>query len=177
MQTFLDFFSQKNLVHLTGLSQDIAVLLAIFLPILLYAIFRGKSKVISLLISSYISAFIFSSTDVLYFFLPFNKNAFEIACSKALVFAVFALILHFILNKFIHAGFSMSKTRGGLETFLLSLVTTGFIVEILYKPLKMSGKLYSFSPYFDKIFASQTALVVWLLLPLTVVFLISRREI
>lgn len=174
MQSAIGSLSGTFIQTLAGISADFLILAIIFLAIFFYGFFRGKEKIISLILSLYISAFLYIYSGFLNSIILFKQNQSQMVLSKIVVFLAVAVLIHFLLNRFVRGLYSGSRFRNILENVLLSLSATGLLISFSYHIIPIQ-KFYNFSPAIDQIFASSLSFTIWLLIPIVCFFFLSRE--
>lgn len=159
---------------IANLSLDTIILIIIFSVFFVYSIKFGKRSIILLILSFYISIPLIS------FFPYFDKISFFGSTEKALLysqiglFIIIIFILNIILDRIVNIEFYYGGFRKLIESIFLGAVSGGLLVAVSYHIVNISV-LYNFGNYIDYIFASQTILFWWLIMPFVVIFLTTRR--
>lgn len=151
-------------------------LLAIFFFVAIgffYGITLGKTKLIAVLFSLYISGFVFENFSYLDF-LTKGRPLFEAFLFRATAFGILIIILTFLFNRVLSRDYT-SGTREWWKIFLLSFLETGLLMSFIFQLLP-AKQLFSFSPLVENVFASSRAFFWWLTLPLVALFFIARRR-
>lgn len=174
MQSALGSLSGTFFNTLAGISADFLILAIIFLAIFFYGFFRGKEKIVSLILSFYISAFLYIYSGFLNSIILFKQNQSQMVLSKIVIFLIVAAILHFLLNRFVRGLYSGSRFRNILENILLSLSATCLLISFSYHIIPIQ-KFYNFSTAVDQIFASSFSFTIWLFVPIVYLFFLSRE--
>jgi len=169
-----------NLVNLETISKIInhptweAVVVFFFIAAgFFYGLSTGKTKLIAVLISLYISGFIFENFSYLDN-LTKSGPPLDAFLIRGASFAILILLLAFIFNRFLHHD-SISGTRVWWQVFLLSFFETGLLISLVFRLLPTKG-IFTLPPLVQNFFATPTAFFWWLVLPLVVLFVIIRKR-
>lgn len=126
------------------------------------------NSIASLIISIYAAAFIYSNA----FFvkqLTVVDGSSQLFWNKLGIFLIILLPIFFLMKKIV----SFTYTRGGMRyvrTIVLGLALLGLILSMLYHVIPVQS-IYDFPGSVDKVFASDSAFTVWLILPLVALFI------
>jgi len=157
----------------TSLSLDVIIILVALAFFLVFALWRGKSRGISILLSVYLSGFILSVFP--YWDLLIADISTNSAVIKLVVFGVIFVFLYSVLKAIVFANFPESIFLKWLEAFLLSIGTTALLLFNWHSVLA-DNTLYSFSPKITDILSSQVWFFWVLVLPLLVLYFMNRDE-
>ena len=160
----------KILTHPTW---DVLVVLFFIAAGFFYGISAGKTKLIAVLFSLYVSATVFKNLSYLDF-LTKGRSLFGTFLVRGAVFAILVLLLIILFNKFLSRDYT-SGTRVWWQIFLLSFLEVGLLMSLIFQLLPVKN-LFAFSPVVENIFASSKAFFWWLILPLVALFVIVRRR-
>lgn len=173
-QNLLASSTKDALGAMTNMSFDTIILIVLFVTFFAYGLKLGKRRIISLILSFYISIPVASSFPYL------EKISFFGDTEKAMLYSqigLFILIIIFI-NVAISGAISFELGSHGLrrlfETGALAVASGGLLVAISYHAIKLNS-LYDFAAPIDSLFASTAMLFWWLVLPLVTIFFAIRR--
>ncbi len=138
-----------------------------------YGLTLGKTKLISVLFSLYVSGFVFENFSYLDF-LTKGRPLFESFLFRAGAFAVLIIILTILFNRILVRDYT-SGSREWWKIFLLSFLETGLLMSFIFQLLP-ARQIFNFSPIVQNIFASPSAFFWWLTLPLVALFFIGKRH-
>jgi len=159
---------------LASLSTDVFILAICFAVFLVFGLYFGKGKLISLLLAFYPAAFLFSIFPYLSLMVPAKTAPLQQVVIESVVFGVFFLAIYYFLQRLIWLDFSFSTVAKFVEAGILSL--SGVILVILYmKVVVPFGGVYSFSGWIAPLFATKNLIFWWFFAPLVALFFISRR--
>jgi len=169
-----------NLANLESISKilshptwDLMVIFFFVAAGFFYGISAGKTKLIAVLFSLYVSALIFQNV---YYFDAFIKgrNLLETFLFRAAIFLIIVFLLALLFNKLLP-----HDTAPGMKSwpsiFILSFLETGLLMSLIFQLLP-AKELFTFSPVVQNIFASDKVLFWWLTLPLVALFFIARKK-
>lgn len=136
----------------------------------IYGMFAGKSRLISVLIGTYISSFIFSN---LYFLNSFTKEGdpSTIFFVRLSVFFILLISISLLVSRLLDGRTYENKVWW--HVFTLAFLEIGFLMSLAFKFLPARDVL-EFSPLIQNFFAGDTALFWWMSLPLLALWIISR---
>ena len=156
---------------LFGVSLDIFVLAGtlVLTAIILWQV--GKGGALSLLISLYISSFIFDVILRLEGYKSFFSGQVIIDIA---VFVVLYIVSFVILKHFIHGEYSSMRKKSIVQITLLTLSTWGILYSFLYSHFSLQQHL-SGSQISSYLFLSDEMFLGWLLLGLICMYIISKR--
>jgi hypothetical protein len=145
-----------------SVSSDVLIIVVIAIALTAYGLMWGKQKIIALILSLYIGAFIFS-------FIPFNITG---TLAQVAAFAAITGIMTFLIERMIIADFSFSKIRKFIEAGFLGIAGTMLLMLLSYHLIEI-GSLYNFGSGIDILFSAKY-LFWWLVAPLVILFFNSR---
>ena len=155
-------------------SLDTIILIVVFLVLLIYGMKFGKRRIISLILSFYISIPIIN-------FFPYSESiSFFGDTEKAVLYSqigFFALVIVFIniiLERVVILEIYSSGARKLIENIFLALAGSGLLISISYHIISIS-ELHDFAEQIDLVFASSVLFFWWLMVPLVVIFFTARR--
>ena len=152
-------------------SWDLIILFFFIAVGFFYGISAGKSKLISLLISLYVSGFLFDK----FYYLDQLIKTDSIASTfmaRVAVFLVILFIVNLLFSKVLRLG-SEGSEKKWWQALLLSFLSSGLLFSYLFH-LFPAKEIFTFSPIVQNFFASSDAFFWWLTLPLVALFLVRR---
>lgn len=152
-------------------SWDIIVVFVFIALGFFYGIFAGKSKLVSLLFSLYVSGFLFENFYYLNK-LAGGRGVFEEFLIKAAVFVVLAAILTFLFSKSLSGDYSSTR-KNWWKSLLLSFACAGLLLSYIFHFFP-AREIFTFSPLIQNLFASNAAFFWWLIIPFIALFLAKR---
>ena len=146
------------------LSSDFIILATVFVVFFIYALYFGKNRIISFIISFYPAVF-------LYKIFPFGSKLIIlqgdklIALNKIIIFFIFFLPLNIIINRYItgsgNANFHPLRLIGfAVAGLALTLIFSYSIIDL--------SLFYHFSTPIEDLFSGATRIFLWNLLPLAI---------
>lgn len=166
--------TENTFETIANLSLDTIILIIVFLVLFIYSIKFGKLKIISLILSLYISIPIISFFPYLKSILFFGDTEKAIVYSQIGLFVLIVVLINVILSGVISWELRNRGLRRLIENGALALVSGGLLVAISYHIINTS-ELYNFVGPIDSIFASSNLFFWWLIAPLIVIFFTTRR--
>ena len=170
--------SSLGISRVMDLSLDFFVVLGLLKLLFTYAMYRGKGKVIALLLSIHITGllfFVFPYWDVL----SNSTKASEIFYVKAALFVAVILAMRMILRRLVTGSFSPNKIRRMTEALLLSTLTVGALFSYASSLFQLH-EFYAFSVPLDglfmTLFVGSQALFWWVAGSLICLYFLSRNE-
>lgn len=156
---------------LSNPSWDLIVLFFFVAVGFFYGISAGKSKLISFLISLYVSGFLF---DKFYYLDQIIKtNSVDGAfMARSAVFLVILFIINLLFSKVLRLS-SEGSEKKWWQALLISFLSAGLLFSYLFH-LFPAKEIFTFSPIVQNFFASDSAFFWWLTLPLVALFLVRR---
>ncbi len=160
-----------NFLHGGGsyFSSDIFVLVVLFIIFFVYALYFGKSRIISLILAFYPAQLLFQNFPFLNSLL-FMKGESLLLLNKVLIFLVFWIVLDILIGRYVFqdSGYgSMHYAR--LAGYAVAMV---IIVMIFSYSIVSLDVVHNFSPSIDVIFTGADRLFWWLLAPLALLFVL-----
>jgi ABC-type glycerol-3-phosphate transport system permease component len=151
-------------------SWDVIVIFAFIAVGFFYGISSGRSKLLALLFSLYVSGFLFEN---FYYIgqLVKGRTIIEEFLFRSFIFATIAVILTILFSKVL--GGPDSGPRNWWKSLLLSFVSAGLLFSYLFH-LFPAREIFTFSPLIQNFFASESAFFWWLTLPLIAIFLARK---
>lgn len=160
------------LSSLGSISTDVFGALGLIILLSALGLSKGKSILFTLLVALYPSAFVT-------LFFPFydsiqvGNNAMAKMFVPLSVFLLSTAILFAIFRRYINAGYQFHTFWRFVEVIVLSITITGFTIAILYHVVDVDT-YYSFSSFFNMLFASPLSFFIWILAPLVSIPLFVR---
>lgn len=152
---------------------DVVVIFLFIAVGFFYGLSTGKTKLIAVLISLYVSAFLFKNISYIDSFVK-GRNILETLLFRAAILAITIFLLAILFNRLLPRD-GVSGAKSWLSVFLLSFLEAGLLASLIFQLLPVK-KIFVFSPLTQALFASNNALIFWLTIPLIVLFFISRRR-
>lgn len=169
-----------QLANLQGISRilshptwDLMIILFFLAAGFFYGITAGKTKLVAVLFSLYVSGLIFTNFSYLDF-LTKGRTLIETFLVRGVAFAVLILLLTILFGRILSRD-ATSGTRVWWQIFVLSFLETGLLMSFTFQLLP-AKELFTFSPIVQNIFASSRAFFWWLTLPLVALFFVSRKR-
>ncbi|MEX0933770.1 MAG: hypothetical protein WD003_00725 [Candidatus Paceibacterota bacterium] len=156
-----------------SLSGDVLILLGIFVISLVFTTLKGKSKLVAILLSLYLTGFIL-------LFFPFwelllSKIPLEAPQLKALVFLLGIFISFLAVAQIILARYPENFLEKFFQMVLLSFFTTALFFFFAYRIIPLP-ELYPLSPQLEMILGSPLWFFWSLVLPLVSIYFTDRDE-
>ncbi|MEK7452855.1 MAG: hypothetical protein AAB614_01320 [Patescibacteria group bacterium] len=165
-----------NIINISGLSWDILAFCFLIFVSLLYGMLLGKNRIILTILSTYISFAILSVFPLFYLQSFFVDRIFFLKLSLFLIFMVLSFI--FLNRSFFGKLFKVSKAlynTSFLKITLLSFAQIGLFMSILFT-MVVSEKVAKITNLTELIFVSQTAQVIWFIIPLVLLGFFKNRS-
>lgn len=160
----------KILTHPTW---DLMVIFFFIAAGFFYGISAGKTKLIAVLFSLYVSAIVFENFSYLNF-LTKSRPLIEVFLVRSAIFGILVVLLAMLFNKHLSRDYT-SGTKVWWQIFLLSFLEVGLLMSFIFQLLP-AKELFTFSPIVENIFASSRAFFWWLTLPLVALFVIIGKR-
>lgn len=138
-----------------------------------YGITSGKTRLISVLLSLYVSALVFENFSYLNFFVS-GRPLFEVFLFRSLIFVILIILLSLLFNRILFRD-SLGGTKVWWQVFLLSFLEVGLLMSLIFQLLPAKD-IFDFSPLVRNLFASSRAFFWWLTLPLVALFFVARKR-
>jgi hypothetical protein len=154
----------NRVMILQFLHTDIFVLVSIFVVMFLYGLYFGKNSLVSLILAYYPAVFLFQT-------FPFVEKLTVLKGDKLLmlnkvgIFLLFLIPISIIINRYIFAESSLTKTAHSFRIAGLALVSLALVLLFSYTVVDLSI-FYNFSSTIDGLFANLTLIWVWNVAPL-----------
>ncbi len=159
---FTDFFKSGS-----ALTNDIIVLGTLFILFATYALYFGKSRIVSLILAFYPAVFLYEQFPYASK-LMFLHGDQPILLNKILVFLIFLIPLNIIIGRFVFAESGYGGSFHFLRVAGLALAGTMLALVFTYSVIDLS-LFYSFSPTISALFVS-AYIFWWMLAPLVLMF-------
>ncbi len=152
---------------------DVFILLAWAIVSIIYSFGAGRGRIISILISVYMSELLVIQAPFLSTAIG-EKFGLAVYLGRLVTFVILFAFLFFILSKFVFRT-SVENRRFGSWFFglIFGFLQVGFLISVILSFLPPATKT-NFSPLLQTIFVSQTAEFVWLLLPIAFLIILGR---
>lgn len=169
MDLVLGFF--RNAVEFVNNSSlDFIIIAGTFFVLVFFGFQFGKDKIISLILSLYITLLIYLNFPYLDLFI---LDGMELI-SNIGVFVVFLFLINMILKRMILSEYPHDLMHKWFEIIVLSLVATTLLLAFIYHVLPVFA-VHDFSPDVDKYFATSELFFWWLVAPFVAMFFVIRR--
>lgn len=165
----MDFKQISLLLH--NPSWDVIVIFAFIAIGFFYGISAGRSKLLALLFSFYVSGFLFEN----FYYLDKvvrGGTMTETFLFRIFIFVLIAVILTILFSKILAVSYE-NGSKNWAKSFLLSFVSTGLLFSYFFH-IFPGREIFTFSPLVQNLFASNSAFFWWLVLPLVALF-IARK--
>ncbi|MEN9649546.1 MAG: hypothetical protein RL094_513 [Candidatus Parcubacteria bacterium] len=149
-------------------------LFAVIACLSLLAYYRGTSILFCLISSFYPAIVIYKAFPYTENFIFFKKTSSEVFLSHAALFVLIFIGIYFIMRRITHADAIMGGVSGVLDAVLLAVSITALTL-VLSLHILPSRDIYNLSGTIEKFFRSDMGYFLSLLLPLGVMFHISKR--
>lgn len=165
----MDFKQINILLH--NPSWDVLVIFAFVAIGFFYGISAGKSKLLALLFSLYVSGFLFEN---FYYLDKLVKGGtmMEDFMYRGFIFLAIVVLLTILFSKALAQNYD-SGPKNWLKSLLLSFMAAGLLFSYLFH-IFPGREIFTFSPVTQIIFASNSAFFWWLTLPLIALFLARK---
>lgn len=156
---------------LSNPSWDLIVLFFFIAAGFFYGISAGKSKLVSFLVSLYVSGFLFEKFYYLGQFIKTDTltGAFM---ARVAVFLVILFAVNLLFSRVLRLS-SEGSEKKWWQALLISFLSAGLLFSYLFH-LFPAKEVFTFSPVVRNFFASDSAFFWWLVLPLVALFLARR---
>lgn len=134
-----------------------------------YSLLAGKSRLVSVLLSTYLAAFIYENFRALDFLVK-DRGPWEVLFLRGASFFTILVIVSLIISRFFRRDW---EGKNWLSSFLLSFLEVGLLLALVFQFLP-ARELITFSPVVENVFAGDAAFFWWLIGPLVALWLISR---
>ena len=153
---------------LTAISSDTIIVLAIVALLLFIAFQFGKGYITSIIVSVYISAFLYTNAFFVQKLVFVSNDVSKLFWNHLGIFLLFFIPIFYLLRNIISGEYGRrGKFIGG---GLLAVATAGLILAIFYHVIPLNP-VYNFSAGIDKLFATDMMFTIWLIIPLLALFI------
>lgn len=125
-------------------------------------------RIAALIVSVYIAALIYTNA----FFikaLTLAKGAEQLFWNNLAIFLILLVPIYLLVNKYVSPPYSRGSMRHA-RVVLLSVALIGLVLAMLYHIIPLEP-IFDLPSYVDKFFSSETALTLWLIIPLLALFI------
>lgn len=151
----------------TAISSDTIIVLAIIALLFFIAFQFGKGYITSIIVSIYISAFLYTNAFFVQKLVFVGNEASKLFWNHLGIFLLFFIPTFYLLRNIISGDYGR---RGKfLGAGLLAIATAALVLAIFYHVIPLTP-VYNFSSGIDKLFATDTMFTLWLIIPLLVLF-------
>lgn len=149
-----------------GMSQDITLLLVVALLSFVYGMFIGRYKLITVLINIYVSVAVVDAVPLKYF---------SDYSAKLITFLIILVTLTIVSKRLFEIYISGSGSGFLWRVFAMSFLEVMMLISVILSiiPEKVAFKYVSPDSY--GYLASDTARLVWMVVPLVFMFVIHKR--
>jgi len=155
-------------------SWDAFIFFAWIIVSIIYSFSAGKGRIISILVSVYMAELLVIQAPFLSSALG-DKFGLAVYLARLITFLVLFGFFFLILSRFV---FRTSVENRGFGSWIYSLIfaflQVGFLISVILSFLPPDSK-NNFAPLVKFVFVSDTAVFVWLLLPIAFLVLIGRH--
>ncbi|MEX0652335.1 MAG: hypothetical protein WD509_03345 [Candidatus Paceibacterota bacterium] len=155
------------------MTTDILIIFAVFVGLVFFSIWYGKSSSVSLLISIYLGILTFLSFPYLEEVIFLKSSESQVTLSQIGVFVVGVAVIYFIIRNIIFTEYSYGIITKYLQVILLSGASTALLFAFAYHTIPLTT-LYDFNTSIDNLFSSQY-FFYWLVAPILVLFVTTRE--
>lgn len=166
--------TDNAITTIASLSLDTIILAIIFIALFTYGLKYGKRRIISLLISLYISIPIISFFPYLQKVLFFGDTVDKMLYTQIVFFFLIVVLINIIIDRVISWELGSRGMRKLIELGALALSSGGLLIAISYHIIPITT-LHDFASPIDSLFASGALFFWWLVIPLTVLLFTVRR--
>ncbi len=150
-------------------SWDLIVILFFVAAVVFYGLVAGRRYLVSVLISTYISAFIFENFRFLDF-LAKDRGIMEVFLIRSASFFVILILVTLALSRLVRRDLD---AKIWWQIFLLSFLEVGLLMSLMFRFLPVRA-LFTFSPVVENLFAGEAAFFWWLIGPIVALWVILR---
>ncbi|MFQ5662067.1 MAG: hypothetical protein ACE5F2_02335 [Candidatus Paceibacteria bacterium] len=166
--------TDNAITTIASLSLDTIILAIIFIALFTYGLKYGKRRIISLIISLYISIPIISFFPYLQKVLFLGETVDKMLYMQIILFFLMVVLINILIDRVISWELGERGVRKLVELGALAIASGGLLVSISYHIIPITA-LHDFAPPIDSIFASGTVFFWWLVIPLAVLLFTVRR--
>ena len=159
---------------IASLSLDTIILAIVFVVLFAYGLKYGKRRIISLLISFYISIPIILFFPYLEKILFFGETIDMMLYSQIILFLLIVVLINIIIDRVISWELGERGIRKLIEIGVLTFVSGGLLMAISYHIIEITT-LHDFAAPIDALFASTSMFFWWLVIPFVVLLFTVRR--
>ena len=170
-------FIRTALASLLSLGGDVLIPGAFFAGFAWYGLRYGKHRLISIILSLYAGALIYTALPAEIsapFFSGTLPTRFESPFMQAGVFLAIVAFIHAVTDRFISAEFPYDRIRGWFEAALLSAAAAALVLSFSYHIVSFAG-VFDFSRSVSAFFSSPVSLFWWLAFSLGALLFSVRR--
>ncbi len=172
--TFFKELFQSTLAFVSTYTVDVVVVGILFLLLSWFALRYGKGRIIALILALYVALLTFTYFPYQGWFRFLGEGERQVLLSKGGIFLLMVVIVTLVLSRSISGEFPFWGIMRTLEVSLLSGSATLLLLSFWYQVLPFSG-LYTFGAPIASLFGASQLFFWWLLIPLGVIFALSRR--
>ncbi len=169
-----DYNSLLQTVNFHNPSWDAFIFFFWIIVSIIYSFSAGKGRIISILVAVYMSELLVIQAPFLSSALG-DKFGLAVYLARLITFLVLFAFFFLVLSRFV---FRTSVENRGFTSWIFSLVfaflQVGFLISVILSFLPPEVKT-NFAPLVRFVFINDTAVFVWLLLPIAYLILIGRH--
>jgi len=156
-------------------SVEIIGILALFLALGFYAWRTNKGRSAALLVGSIVGTHIYVAFSSLAVYSKIFSNEMQGMVMDISILILFILLATYILQKYIHGKFSADRKKKIVQILIWIVTTMGVITSQFVSVIDISERV-ELSHYFYIIFASSYATTIWLLLGMSILFVLRGKR-
>lgn len=158
-----------------SLSSNVMLVIILFAIFFLFALYFGKDKIVSLIISFYPAAFLVSNFPYFSTFIAPKATAFQIVVIKSAIFAVFFAASFYFIQKHLMLHFPYSKVSRMIQAAILSILAVALSHVFMRTVVPFTG-VYKFTGSIAYIISTKEFIFWWLLAPIVSLLVLTRGE-
>ena len=147
------------------ISSDLIVLVTVFVVLCIYALYFGKEKIISLLISFYPATLLYKNIPFLDKLIILSGDV-PILLNKLVIFLLVLVLMNIIIARYIYTE-EYGGSKNYLRVFGYALAGTILFLVFCYTVISLN-LFHDFSPFVDKLFVGEIKVFGWLVAPLII---------
>lgn len=169
METVIKLF-RDAIELISNFSLDFIIIVGTFFVLVFFAFQFGKDKIISLILSLYITLLVYLNFPYMDLVIVEGKELI----SHIVVFLIFLFLINMIMKRMILADFPNDIMHKWFEVVVLGAVATTLLLAFIYHVLPVFA-VHDFSPDVDRFFATSDLFFWWLVAPFIAMFFVVRR--
>ncbi len=152
---------------------DILFLAILFVIFFVYAIYLGRSRMISLILSFYPATLLYKTFPFIDKITASTGNTLLLV--KFGIFLVFLIPINLIIGRYMFSELIHVRSSNIIQTIGLSIVMVIMIIMFSYNTINFDS-LHNFSPMMDAIFAGSDRVFWWNLAPIVLLAVLSTKN-